>query len=1683
MDLRYLGPLEVVEGDRPIPLGGPKQRLVLAHLLVRANQVVPTRLLIDEVWGDSPPLAVRNSLQSYISNLRRALGPERIESHGQGYLLRVAPDEVDAVRFEALLDEGRRTNRADPEAGGRTLRAALGLWRGPPFAQDELDGSLATEADRLEERRLVALEERIRADLASGSAAPIVGELEALTAAHPLREGLWGQLMLALYRSERQAEALATFERLRGHLVDELGIDPSSELQRLHARILRQDPTLERGVAALRGYRLLEQLGQGPLGVVWRATAAGTDREVAVKAFHPQVANSSMFVRDFESAAEAVARLEHPHILPVYDHWREPGSAYLAMRFVPGGSLRAAIDRSAPLTTESVLAIIRQVGRALSAAARRGIVHGDVKPSNVLLDDDGNAYLADFGLAPATHGSHEPPTPATDAHDLGRLLAALITDPPAPLSEVIDRATAQDRDRRFGDADALLAALEGAGPSEPAPPAGVPGPSTGNPTVEDAAAIPNPYKGLRAFTEADAPEFFGRDVLVAQLTDRLCDPDPASRFLAVVGPSGSGKSSVVRAGLIPRLRGGALASGPCFVVHMTPGGYPFEELEAALLRAATDAPPSLIEQLERDHHGLLRAVKRILPDDGSELVLVIDQFEELFTLVEDDARRKLFIQGLLTALHDPRTRLRIVITLRADFYGEPLRYQGLADLLRARTEVVVPLTAEQIERAVAGPAERVGVAVHPALVARIVGDVTDQPGALPLLQYALTELFDQRNGQTLELRDYHQIGGVSGALARRADATYTNLTAQGAEATRQLFLRLVILGDGLGDARRRVLRSELLSIEGTATDAMNATIDLFGDARLLAFDRDSATREPTVEVAHEALMGAWDRLRDWIDDAREEVRVERRLAAATREWIDSGHDDSFLVTGLRLEQFESWREHADLALTADEQRFLQASLTERDRSRERADAQRAHETALERRAFRRMRALVGVLAAAALVAAGLTVFALDRSQQARAQGAQAEVTARIATSRELAAASVADLDVDPERSILLALEAVAVTRSEDDRVLPEAEEALHRAVTAARIVRSFPDVGGALAWSPDGATFVTEGPEDTGVIDVRDAATGQSLLAWHGHDVDVNDVAFSGDGTVLASAGDDGAVRAWDPATGEELGSIQGEPDGEVWGSSLSHDGSLLAATGPDSVVRVLDLTRGEVVLEFDALEDPNATSFSPDGRMLVVSADGPPHAVVLDLASGQQLFSLDGHEYAVFRASWSPDGRWLATASMDSTVRLWDGRTGEPRFALHGHTGPVMDADWSPDGSRLVTGSLDGSAKVWEIGPVSTREVLTLTGHGTRSGIVGVAFSRDGSHVMLGPMDISAVQVWDVSLAGDAQWWNLPAATHYSRASFTPDGEELVNTSGDGSVTVWSMKTGAEVLTTAPGPGPVTNIEVSPDGSLIAGGGENGVGVWEATTGRKVTQISGGDGWQAGNHLAWSPDGAQLAVSSTTGAVVILDHRENRILTTLREGRTEVFGLAFSPDGQRLAVSGRLSDRPDPLVGNHLRLWDWQAGELVQQWKTVSLGLAFDPSGTWIVTGDDLGLPAIWDAGDGKLLRALHGHEGPVHGVDVSPDGTTVATAGLDATVRLWDRESGLQKLILRGHGSAVYGVEFSPDGSRLASTSVDGTTRVWAIDLDDLHDLARGKLTRALTDDECRQYLHQNGCANRPA
>lgn len=1482
---------------------------------------------------------------------------------------------------------------------------------------------------------------------------------------------------------------------------------------------------------AIRGYALSEKIGSGGMGAVYRAVQPIVEREVAIKIILPAYANHPDFIRRFEAEAQLVARLEHPHIVPLYDYWREPGVAYLVMRLLRGGSLQRLIQEGL-LPVENVARLLEQIGSALTSAHRIGVIHRDLKPANILLDEDQNAYLADFGIAKnlgnpdlsdqtqagAVIGSPQYMSPEqirslsirpqSDIYCLGVMLYELLTGKipfvgptpidfiqqqlsapmpslsahrtglPALLDKVIARATAKDPDERYSDVPSMLAEFRGAVSGLISQPVTV---------IEQEDVIPgeieNPYKGLRSFSEADADDFFGRETLVQQLLARLSEGGDLARFLAVIGPSGGGKSSVVKAGLLPALRrGGLLGSENWFYVDLLPGPNPFEELEAALLRAAVNPPSSLLEQLEEGNRGLIRAVNRILPKEPSvELVIVIDQFEELFTLVESEEERALFLSNIVTAIVDERSRVRVVITLRADFTDRPLRYVDFGELIQRRNELVLPLTPDELEQAILSPAKRVGLKVESGLVSAILRDLGDQPGTLPMLQYALTELFDQREKNVLTKQGYQRIGGVLGALGRRAQEVFSALNKREQSVARQVFLRLVTLGEGVEDTRRRVLLGELEQLQSKSEAALRQIsiteiLGAFGKSRLLTFDSDPITRGPTVEVAHEALLREWARLREWLNESRADLRLQRQLANAAHEWEQAKRDESFLLTGAHLEQFEGWSQTTEVALTQHEREFLNFSLDFAKREESERAEQQAREATLKQRVQRVLQVLVGVFLIAAIISGGLAIWANRQREEALRQAS-------------IGLASQAQLELNgtsPERSVLLALEAV-----ENYPYTWQAEQALGQIVREFRlryIVTGHDDTVEDMAWSPDGSKFATTSRD--GTLRIWDAGTRTELLKISAHlaldagvTLGVRELAWSPDGTRIATAGLDKTAKVWDIATGKEIVIFSGHSD-EVWSVAWSADGLWVASASKDGTVKVWNATTGDEKFTLSKKYTGMIISvaWSPDGKRIATANDDET-ARLWDAETGDEETILSGHTNSVLTVAWSPDGMWLVTASIDGTVRIWDSATGNElsdiRLAY-----PVWQAAWSPNGLQLATTGADGLAQVWDVS--SGKEAFALQGKTLEQ--FGIAWSPDGKSLATTAGSGFSVRIWD---ATPATLTLFGAQSIMSWVAWSPDGRHIATADySEKTAVIWDAQTGIPLLTFAGHTRDVQDVFWSPDGSkIVTTGWDNLAKVWDANTGKElltftghvgepVAKINGVDALFGGG---WSPDGTRIMTAGGDGSVRVWNAKTGEEYLFFQATKDFGASASWSPDGTRIATCAA------PGV---LQMWDATTGKsifggYVHNTADLSFGDPFDscvpggwsPDGKKILTTSSGGNGAtIWNAETGEKILVFKGHTGGIYFSTWSPNGKRVATGDTNGAVKIWNVETGAVLLSFSFPvGGFLFQLDWSPDGTRLSGANTLNSVeiyRVWQTTEDLIAYAKECCVVRELTPEERQQF-----------
>lgn len=1684
-DLRFaiLGPVELRIDGQLVDAGVYKQRALLARLLIDKNAVVSTDRLIDDLWGDSTSKDPQNALWVVVSRLRSVLEPDRprrsdgtvLLTRSPGYLIQISDDALDSTQFEQLAQEGRSLLETSPDRASAALTSALALWRGRPLEEFLYEEWASAEVARLDELRLATVEDRIDADLRLGRSRELVSELESLTRQHPSRQRLTGHLMLALHRSGRQGDALRAFGTLRTYLAEELGLEPSAELASLEERIVLDDPELievhavrqlsgraEPGLS-VRGYELRATIGAGQTGTVHRAFQPSIGREVAIKIIGPELADNPDFIRRFEAEVRSAAQLEHPQVVPIFDFWREPGAAYLVTPYFPRQSL-AELLTAGPLDTAVAATVIEQVGTALAAAHQRGVVHGNVKPENVLLDHESTAHLTDFGLGfdvgdpddmaeTMSSGHRAPETRAgelTRSSDLysfavlaertlgGSVGSESVADSPlvGPAAAVVARAMAADPDERHPDVesfvDELLKALG----------------ANVDPSI--AVEVSNPYRGLRAFAEADADHFFGRERLVERLLTRLGHSGTTARFVALVGPSGSGKSSVIRAGLVPAIRSGALTgSDRWFITTMVPGVHPFESLEGALRRIATNPPNDLLERLT--DRGLADAVEAINPDRSTQVVIVVDQLEELFAQ-SAPSEAAAFLDALASAAADPHAGVKIVATLRADFYDHPLRHPAFGELLRLSTEVITPMTPPELEQAISGPAAGVGVSFESGLVTQIAADVAGQPNSLPLLQYALTELFERRTGSTIPLTSYRELGGVSGALARRADSIYDSFESGQRSQLREVFLRLVTLTDGAADTRRRALVRELSDAAGADVSGL---VESFGRHRLVTLDRDPVTRGATVEIAHEALLHSWARLRDWIEDARADVVAQRALASSAHEWRERDRDTDFLLAGARLARYEGWLVREPVSLTDGETQYLQASedATARDIDR-------------ERQRVRRLRRLVVGFAGALVIALVAGGIAFREQRRATAQTQRAEQATLLSRS----AAATSD---DPELALLLALE--ANERDPSDASRRALLGALGSASTANRVLSRQPLDGDCIAGSDSFYTNAAPGLADDGPVQLQ-VIDGQALArdVVSGETVDLGPMPFpcalggsrngyggAGDiegriwvgpdfleldvrGFVLASTPTRTMVGALSPDGGSELRLFDNDgapvgspiPSSFINSSALTGDSSLFAAsfgleaerTG-NGFVAVVDATSGEILSRIEG-QIAGALGFDPTtGDLIVGFADGT--IATFDPLTGDQRSQVATDEsFGYLAAGARADGTLIMVSR--GGIQLVDrsvGPVGSP-FPLQ----DVREAFVRRDG-LVVAIRNDRTADVYDLEAnalvAQTHDAFDRSWIATSDGVAAVLQERPNGGAMVELIDLSTGDRTEPDLA-------MPDGSTFPAVAVYPAPEGYWAVSADHRLARWRNDDLVEELDMGSGP-EVRNDEwyaglrsfgdwfaalgVRPDGAIEA----SLITVGASSTDEAEVLFTVDTGM---NHQD-DANGLGMAHPSAGGGLFVVDQTgeltefgpDGDVVSTVATGFTTPVAIALDPTGSTLAISfldgggvvvidvatGESETIPGDFIASSLGFDD--AGSLlaISVWggevRLYGVGSGEVPPIIWDGTGTFGAEPGWFDASSRSLWIPA---SGKVIEIPLDPEGWVAkacSIVGRDLTAEEWER------------------------------------------------------------------------------
>jgi WD40 repeat protein len=1097
-----------------------------------------------------------------------------------------------------------------------------------------------------------------------------------------------------------------------------------------------------------------------------------------------------------------------------------------------------------------------------------------------------------------------------------------------------------------------------------------------------------PYPGMRPFTLDDGFPFFGRDRECEELLQHLRQ----SRFLAVIGGSGSGKSSLVFAGLVPRLRKTNLfGPGKWLVRSMRPGEQPLAELAQALGADPGDPAAAVAGVLKAD-------------PEATRLLLVVDQFEEVFApdpgksepaadwslcgLGGKEARDQGKSEPLCRALQGllDVEGVAVVLTVRADFYAE-LMGTPLWPRIKANRVDVGPLDEPGLREAIYRPAETVGVYVESALVERLASDAIEarSQGILPLVQEVLVQLWEKLERRVLPLHAYaefvlprtaydqHHDGqartGLEVAIARHADGVLKRLEVEDparVEIARRIFVRLVQFGEGRPDTRRQQSVAQLRA--GNDPVDFEATLRALAGNRLITLTGDRETGRRRADVAHEALIRGWPQLQRWIEESRKAEEVRRKLERKAQEWIDAGTGtEGLLGTGglVEAESFLAGPDGRDLPDDDPIRRLIGASGAEIHRGEIERETARQRELDHARQRVRillRAAVLLGMLLVGLV---GVTLFAIHAHGQAKTQAKIAAMNQTKAEAKEAEArqseARARDLTVD----LLIDSGAAAIGKGSNSTALVLFARAM--ALRAAS-------------------------PGDQALDRLRVGLLSRRvprLKAILEHDGPVDTAIFSRDGTRVLSTGHGNAVRVWDARSGQPIAELKGHTN-SIHKADFSPDGSRIVSASKDGTARVWDARSGKAIAELKGHKAAVfSAGFSPDGTR-VVTASGDRTARVWEASSGKTVAVLEGHTAAVTSAVFSPDGTRILTTSADKTARVWDAISGRIATELKGHTDMLTSALFSPDGTRVVTASLDRTAKVWD--PSSGKIIANLKGH--EDYVISAVFSPDGARVVTASQDVTA-RLWEATSGKSLAVLKGHAGIVWS-ATFSPDGRFVATASADFTARIWDPDTGKSL--------------------------------GEAIGHRSVVQGA-----------SFSPDGTRLLTASADGAARIWEIGQRTSITTLTGHEGAVRSAAFSSDGARVVTAS---------ADKTARIWDATSGETIAVLRGHAaplMGAAFSPDATRIVTAAEERTARVWDARSGKTIVVLDGHTGVLNWAAFNPDGTRIVTASEDQTARVWDARSGQSLAVLEGHESYVADARFSPDGSRILTVSAGGTARLW--------------------------------------
>jgi len=1110
--------------------------------------------------------------------------------------------------------------------------------------------------------------------------------------------------------------------------------------------------------------------------------------------------------------------------------------------------------------------------------------------------------------------------------------------------------------------------------------------------------LPCPYPGMRPFTGDDAARFFGRNIELDRILRRL---QRGEREIYIIGASGSGKSSLIAAGLVPRLTHGIAGLPRFHVLTIRPGERPLDQLVVALEGDIAALAATLGSLLER--HA-----------PATSLLLVIDQLEELFAIASADQRHG-FFATVRTLRADPRCVL--VFTLRADFYGAFMDSPLWTDRDGGISRIDLgPLHSDSLRTVIESPARNLGVYFQPELVSRLLDDAAHEPGALPLLQETLFQLWSKRRQRLLALADYHALSdgartGLAFAVKEHADDVIAALTDTQKVIAFRILLRLVNFGEGREDTRRQQARDALRSDGESAAD-FDSVLQHLLDNRLLTVTGDDQREDIRVDLAHEILIHAWSTFAEQIRSWRIYEQRRRELEAAATAWRTRGSGDGGLLDPIEIAFAVAWRMSGahQVGYSLDLTALLAAS--------------KAAQSQAIRQRLRRVQLALAATALFVVVTSALALIARNNAMEAEQERSEAiEQRGKAVEQRREA--------IKQRREAVEQRGEAVEQRNQRDRLLAESlqiylEIGRQRLIESERPLEALPYLVAARAATE------TSGGTPSSSLRMLFAEATRNLRATLPlkHQGKVSRAAFSSDGARVVTASWDNTARVWDATSGKPL-SPPLQHQGKVYRAAFSPDGTRVVTASSDHTARVWEATSGKALtmpLRHEALV--LSAAFSPDGTRVITASDDHT-ARIWDAASGKPLSPPLQHQGPLVSAAFSPDGTRIVTASDDHTARVWDAASGNPLSLRLRHQSTVQSAAFSPDGRRIITASLDHTARIWDA--ASGKPLSPPITH--QAPVVSAAFSPDGRRVVTASLDHTA-RVWDAA-SGKPLSPPLQHQDFVVSAAFSPDGTRVVTGSKDGTARVWDVASGKPLSSPLQHQGALTSAVFSPDGRrVVTASADNTACIWDVGSSRSRAPLTHTN-WVV--NAAFNSDGTRIVTASWDHTARVWDAASSKPLSPPLTHQDRVNGAAFSPDGTRVVTAS---------ADHTARVWDAVSGKPLSppiQHQLFVSNAAFSPDGTRVVTASDDKMALVWDATSGKLLSRPLPHEDFVWDAAFSSDGTRVVTASYDHTARVWDAASGKPVSPPLAHHDQVRMAAFSPDGMRVVTASYDYTARIW--------------------------------------